>query len=468
MKSAFITVAFVALTLSVEGFIPPSSVSSTRGGGFTNEKSFCNTTGGSLSECIDDKKVGGIFCAISRGIKETKVVLDKSIELMTTLNTILGKTFAFVTALYGLSLVGYGSILPTQIRVLSIANAGGFNKVHRTVLALTKGAIGAMGTATLKSPSLAFATVAIADARKRRNLAIEYEKEHATAMENGIIDKKEYLKLKKLRRKQVRLEDRAIRRIKGGRNSLKRILHSANLSQLQSILGDTVLMFTAIMASRQPTVLGDFVYRYYIVLNMGSLFLEANKKIGYPLSRRVTKSFYIFDTDREELVVPISDETVSFLSPMTHFFLSKLPFPFSTYGKESEEVAAEEVAFVRSVGAIIAYTTSAALVFCKPIFARKVNAALVASSLAVHGFSGLLAINNNHHSTDDAMEDPITQPGLLKGGYGGQLTLGLAVVSLIMSYMLEHNKIRVPTFWTPMASLDKCVDELFEFGTKII
>jgi hypothetical protein len=397
MKSEFITVAFVALTLLVEGFIPPSSGASTRGGGFANKKSFYNTTGGSASERIDDKKEEGIFRTISRGMKETKGVLDKSIELITKLNAISGKTFALVTVLYGLSLVGYGSILPTQIRLPSIANAGGFTKVRRTVLALTKGAIGAIGTATLKSPSLAFATIAITNACERRNLAIEYEKEHATAMENGIIDKKEYEKLMKLRRKQVRLEDHVIRKIKSGRNCLTRILHSANLRQLQSILGDTILMLTAIMASRQPTVLGDFVYRYYIVLNMGSLFSEANKKIGYPLGRRVTKSFYIFDTDREELAVPISDKKVSFPSPITHFFLSKLPFPFSTYGKESEEVAAEEVAFVRSVGAIIAYTASTALVFCKPVLARKVNVALVASSLAVHGLSGLLANNNSHH-----------------------------------------------------------------------
>ena len=397
-----------------------------------------------------DEEKKGVIHAIFRAIQTTKSVAEKIIAL--------------ATAFYGLSLVGYGRNFPTQIRVVSIANVGGFNKIRRTLLALTKGVIGAASTATIRSPSLAFATIAIAKSRERKNLAIEYDREHAAAMADGKMSKEEYKKLKKIRRKQVKEEARAIRRIKSARNFFTRTLHNSNLGQLKNILGDTVLMFTAIIASRERSILGNLIYRYYIILNMGNLFLEANRKIGYPFTRRVTKSLYIFDPDREELVFNKPDEKTSFLSPITHFFLSRVPF--NTYERESEDVAAEEAAFLRNVGALFTYSVATGLVLYTPGLARKINAALIASSLSVHGLSGLLRTNGN--SDDDVIGDPSTQPGLLRGGYGGQLTLGLTAVSLVTGFLLEQNKLYVPKFWTPMTTLDNYVENAFEFGVKIL
>jgi len=359
--------------------------------------------------------------------------------------------------------VGYGRNFPTQCRVLTIAHAGGFNKIRRTVLALSRSAIQGAGTAVIRSPSLAFATAAIANSRKRRDIAKEYEKEHAAAMADGKLSKEEYDNLKKIRRRQVKLENRAIRRIKSARNFFTRIVQNANLGQIKNILGDTVLMCTAILASRETSMLGNYIYRYHIILNMGDLFLEANQKIGYPFSRRVTKSLYIFDTDREELVIDQPDEKSSFLNPITKFFLSKLPF--GTYEKDSEEVAAEEAAFVRNVGATLTYSIAIFLNIYTPIIARQVNAALTASSLAVWGLSVLVGKNG---SENDASDDGRIQPGLLRGGYGGQLTLGLTVVSLATGYLLDHNKMYVPTCWTPMTVVANYVDKAFELGTKML
>jgi len=397
----------------------------------------------------DEEKQGGIR-AIFRAIKATKTAVDKTIGL--------------TTASYGLSLVAYGYNFPTQMRILTIAHAGGFNKIRRTSLAIMRGAAQAAGTATIRSPSLGFATIAIANAKKRRRLAKEYEIEHAAAMADGKLSKEEYNKLKKMRHRQVKLENRAIRRIKSARNFFTRTVQNANLKELKNILGDTVLMCTAILASRDGAILGNIVYRYYTMLNMGNLLLEANNKLGYPFSRPVTKSLYIFDTDREDLVFDQPGKKSFFLNPVTNFFLAKLPFTY--YEKDDEVVAAEEADFIRNVGAIFTYGIAVCLNIYTPVLARKINAALTASSLAVHGLSEFVGKNDGGES--DISEDGSTQPGLLKGGYGGGLTLGLTAASLVMGYMLEHNKMYVPKFWTLMTVVDNYVDKTFELGAKIL
>jgi len=397
----------------------------------------------------DDEQEGGIR-AFFKVMKATKAMVDKTIGVATTS--------------YGLSLVAYGFNFPTQMRLLTIANAGGFNKIRRTSLAVTRGAVQSASTATIRSPSLVFATAAIANAQKRRNLAKEFEKEHAAAMANGKLTKEEYEKLKKMRRRQIKLEERAVRRIKRARNFFTRTVQNSNFREIKTILGDTVLMCTAILASRDPTILGNYIYRYYTTLNMGRLFLNANEKIGYPLSSRITRNLYIFDTNREDLVFDQPDEKSIFLNPVTKFFLAKLPF--CSYEKDSEDVAAEEAAFVRNVGAILTYGIAACLNIYTPVLAMKTNAALTASSLAVHGISEVLGKNDRGES--DISDDSSTQPGLLKGGYGGQLTLGLTAVSLVMGFMLEHNKLYVPKFWTPMTNIDNFVGKYFEAGSAIL
>jgi len=413
---------------------------------------------GSMSD--DEEKKGGIR-AIFRGIKAKEESIFRVIKAT---KTVADKTFGLSTASYGLSLVAYGANFPTQMRVLTIANAGGFNKIRRASLAILKGAAGAAGTATIRSPSLAFATLAIANAKKRRQLAQQFESEHAAAMTAGTLSKEEYEKLKKLRRRQIKLETRAIRRIKSARNFFTRTVQNANLRQLQTILGDTVLMCTAIMASRDGSILGNYIYRWYTTLNMGNLFLEANKKIGFPLSTRVTESLYIFDTAKEDLVFDQPGGKSFLMNPITKFFLAKLPF--TSHEPDDAEVAAEEAAFIRNVGAIVTYGIAVALNIYTPSLARKVNAALTASSLAVHGLSEFVGKNDGGES--DIRDDGSTQPGLLKAGYGGQLTLGLTAVSLVMGYMLEHNKLYVPRFWTPMTVLDNYVDKTFELGAAIL
>ena len=157
------------------------------------------------------------------------------------------------------------------------------------------------------------------------------------------------------------------------------------------------------------------------------------------------------------------NEKSSFLNPITKFIFSKLPF--GTHENYSEEVAAEENAFVQNVDATLTYSIAIFLSIYTSILARQVNAALTVSSLAVWGLSGL--VGKNDGSENDISNDGRIQPGLLRGRYGRQLTLELKVVSLTIGYLLDHNKMYLPTLWTSMIVVDNYVDKVFELGTRM-
>lgn len=74
--------------------------------------------------------------------------------------------------------------------------------------------------------------------------------------------KEEYDNLRKIRCRQVKLENRAIRWIKSARNYFTRTVQNDNLGQLKSILGDIIIMCTVILASRETSSLGNYICRY--------------------------------------------------------------------------------------------------------------------------------------------------------------------------------------------------------------
>ena len=84
---------------------------------------------GSMSD--NEEKKGGIR-AIFRGIKAKE---ESIVRVIQATKTVADKTLGLSTASYGLSLVAYGANFPTQMRVLTIAHAGGFNKIRRASLA---------------------------------------------------------------------------------------------------------------------------------------------------------------------------------------------------------------------------------------------------------------------------------------------------------------------------------------------
>lgn len=164
-------------------------------------------------------------------------------------------------------------------------------------------------------------------------------------------------------------------------------------------------------------------------------------------------------------VIHETGSQISSISPMTKFVLTNLPFFTAETG--ADDVAAEELAFVRNIGSILTYATSGYLVIYHYTLGQRINRALTASSIFMYGLTKLI---NGKEDDELKVRDPLdpTQPGILRGGYGGLLTLILTGVSMSSGYLLENDKMLVPKFWTPMTALDDIVDKAFEFGTSVI
>jgi len=383
------------------------------------------------------------------------------IGVVGTIRYVFEKVMGYLIFAYGLALTLYGSLFPTQINILSVGRAGGFNKIERTVKASLKGGLGFSATALIRSPSLVFATIAVANSLKRKRLAQQFEREYEEAYANGELSDEESQRLIKLQKRQIKLENRAIRRIKSGRNFFIRTIANSNLRELQTIFGDAVLMLTGILAAVQPTIIGDIVLRYYMFLNMGSLLLEANGRAGYPVSSRMIEKSYLFDPDR--VMVKEVKKRYNFVSPLSKFFVNRLPF--FTGEKDAEEVAAEELAFVRSVGSIFTYSVSAFLMISQPKIGYRINAALTSVSVLMRGLTSFL---NDEDDDDQKVKEGLAKPGLLRGGNGGKLTLTLTGVALVASILLDIGKMPIPTFWTPMTPIDVYMKKAMEFATKLI
>ena len=88
------------------------------------------------------------------------------------------------------------------------------------------------------------------------------------------------------------------------------------------------------------------------------------------------------------------------------------------------------------------------------------------SSLSVQDISEF--VGKNYGGYIDISDDGSAQPGLLNAGYGGQITLGITAVSLLIWYMLEHTKLYVSKCWTPFIVLENYVYNTFELGAKIL
>ena len=214
--------------------------------------------------------------------KVGKEILKITFKIVKNVVKVGQKIFQTIVTGYGFALIGYGYSLPTQIRIICIARVGGFYEVKKTAKALLKGVFEGSGTALLQAPSLFMATIAIANSGKRKKLAEQFQDEHKRALADGEISYEEYEELVAIQQKQIRMEKRAVRRLKGAKSFFVRTFQNLNLREIQNVFGDLTLMLTAIMASRQPSLLGNFIYKYYMIMNMGSLLLEVNHKLGYP------------------------------------------------------------------------------------------------------------------------------------------------------------------------------------------
>lgn len=207
------------------------------------------------------------------------------------------------TTIYGTALLLHG--LPTfdgQVHVLTMMRVSGARKIEKGVETAKQNFHEALRVALRNAPSLYFATRSLRKIDARISRAHGIMSETRRVKSDGIVTRREGRQLAKKRRKYIRrLKGDAIR-LRKASSSLGRVLGALDPSGMWEILQDFFVIMSTVMATGHSNGnVGKFICRYCHFLNLGSLIHEANRRIGFPISRLLwTGEVWDSDLDDED------------------------------------------------------------------------------------------------------------------------------------------------------------------------
>ena len=236
----------------------------------------------------------------SNSVKPMKnaAVVEEELELA---DKVTDGVIAATTLVYGLTMVAYAHFFPLQIHVITMMRATGFEKIEKGIAAARQNFRQAIRTAVFNAPSLLLMTKSLKDLGRRLDSATAVKAETRKAMEDGVIDRREARKIEKMKNRQIRAVKRDMRRLKRGASSLGRVIQALDFDELQDLSKNFMFIMTTVLASgSSDSFVGKVISRYCHWLNLASLVLDVNRKIGFPLSRLIVlRDLDIFDDDLE-------------------------------------------------------------------------------------------------------------------------------------------------------------------------
>ena len=217
--------------------------------------------------------------------------------------TITSKAVSLMISFYGVALLLRG--LPTfsaQVHVLTMMRASGARKIERAMRKARQNFRDAYWAAVRNSPSLYYANRSIQRINSRVATARALLAETKRAKQDGVMTPAEERRLARMRRRYIRRLKGDARRLRRAKTSMGRILTALDLNGTWDIMKEIVVTLSTVMATgHHDSRLGNAVCRYCHFLNLGSLVHEANRRIGFPLSRFIwTGEFLDSDLDDED------------------------------------------------------------------------------------------------------------------------------------------------------------------------
>ena len=292
------------------------------------------------------------------------------------------KVTSLLISFYGVALLLHG--LPTfsaQVHVLAMMRATGAKKIERAIWKARANFRQAYWLAIRNSPSLYYANRSIQRINSRVAAARALLADTKRARRDGMITPAEERRLARMRRRYIRRLKGDARRLRRAKTSMGRVLAALDLSGTWDIAKEIVVTCSTVMATgHHDSRFGEFVCRYCHFLNLGGLLHEANRRIGFPLSRFIWTG-EVLDSDLDD----------------------------------------EDHRGIAVTGAIVSYAVSAYLITCRNSLALRLSASLLASVIILRGVSSLFI--GREGSLDD-LEFFRYKPD--------QRLLGLVIIALAM------------------------------------
>jgi len=324
---------------------------------------------------------------------------------------VLPGTSALLTLLYGSILVVYPFDCRGQVYFLTMMRSTGYNKIEEGIKACRQNMRQAFQSAIWHAPSFLMAARSITQMRNRveqERLVLAATKK---AKEDGIITEREARRIKRMRKNQIRTLQRDMKRLIKAGGSLKTVLKVLDVGEVLDIIKSFLFQLTTVLATGNgKTALGIFIARWCMFLNLGSLFLDLDHKLGFPLTTIIVRG-----------------------------------------RKETGEINEKKVKLVRNTGKFLVYSTSGYISFFQPVIARHLNSAMLGAAVI---FRGLKALNNVLWDKKDGQDSMARNVGtLIDGPLGGVIMLTVASYGVFFGYLNRKGKTAPPSWLQPPIDL---------------
>jgi len=296
---------------------------------------------------------------------------------------------SILTAIYGSTLLLHPGTFPAQVQVITMMRATGFDKIEAATIKARQNFRQALAASVLRSPSLLMAAKSLSEYQDRLNSVRAYKEEVRIAKLDGTVTPDEERSINRLKEREIRKLKRDMRRLKSAGSALGRVWEVLDLDEIRDILNGMMFQMAAVMASsHSESLVGTAISRYCQFLNIGAITLDVNRRIDFPISRLIL------------------------------------------YGEMcDDDLQEEERAIVRNVGRVCGYSLSAYVSLFHQEFGRRLNSALVASTLVVRGSMTLMGWRNGvFGGLDESLKK--TDDGIVKNYKLKKRTSGISIILL--------------------------------------
>ena len=307
-----------------------------------------------------------------------------------------------LTAVYGTTLVWNTKECTNQLKCMTMFRATGQDKLNYAIQEFRQNFRSAIFTAIKSSPSFYFAQRSMKNLDDRVSSALELVKETREAKADGIITPQEARQLRQLRHREIKNIKRDMRRLGKAGSHIRNVFVSLDFNEIADIVKAFAFQLLAVLSagssdSGPSSRRGAFLSNICLFKNLGSLALDANTKLHFPISTAI---------------VSLSSKTPRISLPNNH------------------EIVLLNQEQIADVGKCITYGASAYLVIRRNQLAFKINNALLSASVVMRGLRGIVqALLDRDEDDDDWIWPAVMQ--FLNGRTGGVLMVTLAATSFI-------------------------------------
>jgi len=356
-------------------------------------------------------------------VQETNPFDDNNDNAVSLKSIVAKAASSCMMALYGVSLMVYGHQYPAQVRCLSTIRGSGQRKLELAIKSWKRNYRDAKFEAVRCAPSFYMASRSLRRLDKRIFQHQRIQIKTKQSLIDGSISKRQGRRIKRMQRRAIRNVRRDMKRLARATLDIERIFKLLDFEEIIDISRIFLFQILAVLTSEsESTRIGSIVLRLCIFLNIGSLLLETNRKLDFPIAKAMHNRKKSFNKEK----------------PVASFIDAGKPL----------------------VSAITMYTLSAYLVMSKTTTAKKLNAALTAVAIVMRGLR-LFAKTLSNGDIDDMDDIWSSFVQLLDSERGGYLMLSFTATSLLSHHLVENEKLFVPIWLDrPLRLMDKGVDYL--------